>query len=397
MFKKYLSITILLLLVLGLSSCKEPTDDDSEIIELDTRYTDELTLDIDYENKNFLSDGIGVVELATCVDGDTAGFYVNNEQIRVRFLGINTPESTGVIQPWGRPASSFTCEILSNATEIVLESEEAMGVLDSTGTRYLAWVWVDGRLLNLEIVENAYTPVGGLSGSKYASIFYDADLKTQNTKRRYWGEEDPTYDYSGNVYNVTIQELKENYDLYEGKQVRINGVVSRKIGNHFFVESGGYGIYIYCGYQATNFILIGDDLDLIGSPAKYNDAIQLTGFNTSLALRTNVIVNSQGGEVTPTLITILDIDVSTEGNLVKIEDLVIVDRYQNSEDGSFTLYVEDSLGNQIALRQDKNTYPGADYELLQIGTQLDIIGPVMKYDGNQQVMITLTEDIEIKN
>ena len=31
-----------------------------------------------------------VVELKKCVDGDTAWFYYNNNEIKVRFLAINT-------------------------------------------------------------------------------------------------------------------------------------------------------------------------------------------------------------------------------------------------------------------------------------------------------------------
>jgi hypothetical protein len=57
-------------------------------------------------------------------------------------LGIDTPESTGQIEPWGKPASIYTKSKLQNAKEIVLESDEVgTPVFDSTGERYLAWVW----------------------------------------------------------------------------------------------------------------------------------------------------------------------------------------------------------------------------------------------------------------
>ena len=34
------------------------------------------------------------VTLDKCVDGDTAWFYLDNEEIKARFLAIDTPEST---------------------------------------------------------------------------------------------------------------------------------------------------------------------------------------------------------------------------------------------------------------------------------------------------------------
>ena len=62
-----------------------------------------------------------------CVDGDTAYFLVNENEIKVRFLAIDTPESVSTNvseQPFGKEASDYTCNKISNADEIVLEYEK---------------------------------------------------------------------------------------------------------------------------------------------------------------------------------------------------------------------------------------------------------------------------------
>ena len=110
---------------------------------------------LDYKNKSFVEDGIGQVRLARTIDGDTAHFYdLNGDYIKVRFLGINTPESTYENDPWGKAASRYTAEKLRNAKTIVLESS---GSRTDAYERYLAYVWVDEVLLNLQIVQEAYS------------------------------------------------------------------------------------------------------------------------------------------------------------------------------------------------------------------------------------------------
>ena len=83
-------------------------------------------LALDYKNgagqsRDFFVDGIGEVELRNPIDGDTAHFNAKNSSnstyIKTRFYGIDTPESTGQIQLWGKSASKFTSEKLRNAAE----------------------------------------------------------------------------------------------------------------------------------------------------------------------------------------------------------------------------------------------------------------------------------------
>lgn len=153
----------------------------------------DVQMDFDYYGKTFLEDGVEVVTLARAIDGDTAHFYTQDgTYIKVRFLGIDTPESTMEKEAWGKAAASFTAEILNNAETIVIEAE---GNIQDTYGRYLAFVWADGVLVNLEVVRNAYSNAKLSSKSKYYDAFYETEVEAMMTGRHVWGEIDPNYDY----------------------------------------------------------------------------------------------------------------------------------------------------------------------------------------------------------
>lgn len=164
------------------------------VLPLTYKVHDQVKIDFDYEGKSFINDGVGEVELVYSVDGDTARFkdIITGETFSLRFLGIDTPESTIDKDPWGKAASDYTKKKLSNASTIVLEAE---GARTENYGRYLGFVWIDGVLLNLELVEQAYTN-STLSNSKYFEYFALASGYAKNTGRRFYGEIDPGYDYN---------------------------------------------------------------------------------------------------------------------------------------------------------------------------------------------------------
>lgn len=163
------------------------------VLALTHSIVNELKIDFDYVGKSFLDDGVGSVFLVRCIDGDTAWFRdMNGEEFKLRFMCVDTPESTVDHDPWGKEASNYTASILKGAKEIVLSREE--NKIKETYGRYLGYVWVDGVLLNLLLVEQAYSNAGA-SESKYKNYFIEAMLHAQATGRRFYGEIDPNYDY----------------------------------------------------------------------------------------------------------------------------------------------------------------------------------------------------------
>jgi endonuclease YncB( thermonuclease family) len=89
-------------------------------------------------------------------DGDTAYFtpgFLGND--RVRFIGIDTPEISDGTQT-AYDARNFVAGRLSNARVIYLQHDPRSGNRDTYG-RNLALIWVDGVLLNWEIVQKGYS------------------------------------------------------------------------------------------------------------------------------------------------------------------------------------------------------------------------------------------------
>ena len=103
------------------------------------------------------------VVFSKCSDGDTAWFKINGEEKKVRFLAIDTPEVGDNPEPFGKEASNYTCNTLKNAKEIYLEYDGASDKEDKYG-RVLAFVYVDGKLLEQELIEKGLAKVAYIYG-----------------------------------------------------------------------------------------------------------------------------------------------------------------------------------------------------------------------------------------
>ena len=100
------------------------------------------------------------VSFVRCVDGDTAVFNVDGNEVKYRFLAIDTPESVKpntAVEEFGKDASEYTCNKLTNAKEIIIEYENS-NKTDKYG-RYLGWIWIDGSLLQKELISVGYAKV----------------------------------------------------------------------------------------------------------------------------------------------------------------------------------------------------------------------------------------------
>ncbi len=362
-------------------------------LELNTKYTDELQLSFEYENKNFITDGVGEVTLVQCVDGDTAHFTDGTQTFSVRFLGINTPESTAKFEPWGKAASEFTCDKLSNANHIVLQADPAAGRMDNYNERWLAWVWYDGRLLNLELLEQAYTkPTGGID-TYYGKMLYDVSLEVKYTGRRVWGEIDPDFDYSREGIQLTIEELVTNPEEYYGKKVSIHGIVTRRIGATAFIQEGEYGIYLYNRVSFTPNLTVGNEVIISGLTVTYypdeeTGALQVSGYQEREDYSKVV---STGNVIEPQLVTIDQLDDTYVGRLLKFEHLTIQSVYESVD--AFTVIATDQNNNTITIRKSEAASSDITTDLFTVGNTVTIIAPLSKYQSNYQLMLSDINDI----
>jgi len=125
------------------------------------------------------------VTLDRCIDGDTARFFINEESFSVRFLAIDTPELNSD-NPYGLVASEFTCRELHNAEIIELEADPNADDKDRY-ERLLRWIFVDGELLQLKLVERGYAEVAYLFGDyKYTDDLQTAEKQAEARSLGIW-------------------------------------------------------------------------------------------------------------------------------------------------------------------------------------------------------------------
>lgn len=386
---RMIKFALLLVVTITLAGCKTVESTEQEF-ELNTEYTDGLKLTQVYEGKSFFTDKIGEATLVECGDGDTAVFRTSGQTIRVRFLGIDTPETATVLDAWGKPASNYTCEKLTNATSIVLEGDYQ--TIDSTGTRYLAWIWVDGRLLNLEIIEEAYSKLGAVSNTKYSAVFELAESKTKKTKKRIWGEKDPTFDYTNTIYPVTIAQIKENPEAYFGKKIIVTGLITRTLANHAYIEQDGFGLYVYAGYDIYPYLKTGNKLSIIANITEYNGSLQLTSLD-----KTKMELISKDNDIIPTVKTISDLNDQDLSAFIKLTDLKIKSVSPKGNRSEFTIYAADLQNKEIAIRIDPNVFPEIDANKFKVGEIIDVSGLLGEFNNSYQVMLILIGDVNFKD
>jgi micrococcal nuclease len=401
---KRLVFAVLVLLSLVLLGCNKSGGQTGEI---NTQFTDGLKLTKTYEDKNFLTDGIGEVTLQQNVDGDTAHFKGKDQvTFTARFLAVNTPESTGRIDPWGKAASKYVGEILSKAHMIVLEAEEVgkAATLDSTMNRYLALVWYktdstsDFRLLNLEIIEQCYSQFSGGDVS-YGSTFMKANDKSYKTGRRVFGEKDPSFDYSYKIVETSIAELKKNFGSYTGgTKLKLIARVMRLSGDNLYLEdryetfneeTNVYekaAIYMFSGYGSN----LSGALK-IGAVIEFKCQVvenEIYGNQLTAPSEVRILENRDGAEVDIQTIsdTVTNLE-KYEGFVVKLENVLVKSKSQPTAEGAYTINCEMENGSEINLRVDGSVYPKYPYENITAGLRYDVIGGVSKFRENYQVMI----------
>ncbi len=166
------------------------------------------------------------VKFSSCVDGDTARFIMNKEEIKVRFLAIDTPETNHPKkgeEPYGREAKEYTCNKITNASKIELEFDDNSDKKDKYN-RYLAWVFVDDSLLQSELVLNGYARVAYLYGDyKYTDILNENMEKAKKDEVGIFSKVDTSY------YTTHKNDKNKNNEVTNKDNEKIKKKIEKKL------------------------------------------------------------------------------------------------------------------------------------------------------------------------
>lgn len=123
------------------------------------------------------------------VDGDTAMIDIDGEETRVRFIGVDTPESVNPDEskntPEGKVASDFTKALLSNQ-EVYLEYD--VDQYDDY-SRTLAYVYLDDQktMVQDELLKAGLATTMTIQpNSKYADRFYALQVEARENFVGFW-------------------------------------------------------------------------------------------------------------------------------------------------------------------------------------------------------------------
>ena len=442
-FSKLLSIIVVLCLVICcITGCKGEGGQEGGSNNVDYVAQTKLVMDSSTKKQE--------VTVKSYIDGDTTHFNVPTELsadgvLKARYMGVNTPESTGKIEEWGKKASSFTKEKLLNASSIIVESDNDQWNVDSTGGRHLVWVWYkpadsnDYRCLNLELIQNGLSISCGTTADRYGEAATKAFQQAKTQKLHVFSNEDDPEFFYGDAYEIDLKGLRTNISLYENCKVAFEGVVTRNNNNSVYVESYDaetemyYGMSVYYGYETgelLNILKVGNLVRVVGTVTYYETGgtWQVSGLsyrefkpedpsNTIMVSEGHKAANQEivpgvfaSGKIDVEAMTSLDSD-ETElktfdyagllmSTSISMKNLKVLDVYTTNNggnsDGAMTLTCE-ADGSRIdvrtiVLRDENNNLITANKYL---GKTIDVVGIVDYFSGAYQIKVFTPEDITI--
>ena len=407
-------------------------------------FVEQLKLDMDSSTAKM------EVTVKLFVDGDTTHFNVPREVsadgiLKARYIAVNTPESTGQIEEWGKKASHFTREKLSGAESIIIESNNDKWERDSSGGRHMAWVWYkpqgasEYRNLNLELVQNGLSVASGSTTDRYGDLTMRAYTQAKQYKLNVFsGEKDPDY-YYGGVIQVDLKTLRTNTALYEGKDVVFDGVIVRNSNNTVYVETYDeetdmyYGMNVYCGYtsgEIDNVLKVGNEVRFVGNVQYWEgggtwqvtdihysvfdpddpENIKLLGTGHTAANRLTTAEQFLDGKVTVNVLKELGSEEMVEKTFdyaalamstsIRMENLYVKDVYVTNNggdnDGAMAMACEVD-GRKVVIRttvlrnSNKELYTPEDF----LNKTVNVIGIVDYFSGEYQIKVFSAKNIEI--
>jgi endonuclease YncB( thermonuclease family) len=132
-------------------------------------------------------------------DGDTIRVNIGGQAETVRLIGVDTPESTREVEPFGKEAAAFTRRRLDGKTvflEIDVSERDRFG-------RLLAYVWlarpaadneaeVRAKMFNAELLLQGYAQIMTIAPNvKYADMFLRFEREARNAGKGLWAVAPP--------------------------------------------------------------------------------------------------------------------------------------------------------------------------------------------------------------
>ena len=177
------------------------------------------------------------------VDGDTAKLSVKGKTYTFRFLAIDTPETVKPNTPpafMGKKASNYTKSALEKAEKIEVQYD---GNRTDKYGRKLAWIFVDGQLLQDKLVKKGYARVYYIYGKyKYTNKLRASEKVAKRKKLGIWKNykaafPDSKSSSNKNTTKKTVTKKASNAKKNNNKQTSSSYVWIPRTGSKYHSSS----------------------------------------------------------------------------------------------------------------------------------------------------------------
>jgi micrococcal nuclease len=132
--------------------------------------------------------GLTPATVTRVVDGDTIRVEVEGQEFRLRYIGIDTPETVDPRRPvqcFGQEASERNKQLVEGQ---VVGLEKDVSETDSFG-RLLRYVWLGDQMINATLVEEGYALASTYPPDvRYAEHFATLQTQSRANQRGLWGD-----------------------------------------------------------------------------------------------------------------------------------------------------------------------------------------------------------------
>jgi micrococcal nuclease len=131
-------------------------------------------------------------KVTNVTDGDTIHVFMGGDDVKVRLIGINTPETVDPRRPvqcFGKEASAFMKSLVEGKS-VKIETDATQGTYDAY-KRLLAYVYLDdGQMINRKMVAEGYAyEYTYMTPYKYQAEFRDVQNIAKSSGRGLWAQD----------------------------------------------------------------------------------------------------------------------------------------------------------------------------------------------------------------
>lgn len=174
------------------------------------------------ETINILKQQPQFLTVKRVIDGDTIELE-NGE--KVRFIGVDTPESTTQIEAYGKEAANFTKSLLEDKK---VWFKYDVGKTDKYG-RTLAYVYTEnGTFVNALLVAEGYAQIMTVPPNvKYQDVFLQLEQEARTSQKGLWGiQDEPQITSTNGTYIGSLKSDKYHFpDCIWAKKIAVENEI----------------------------------------------------------------------------------------------------------------------------------------------------------------------------